>query len=143
MLDYQKHSEMHRFVRELNNLYISSPELWEIDDSWDGFRWIDADRANDNVVIYERTDASGSNFTVLVHFSPVYRENYEFPVQRPGKYEIIFDSDLQKFGGGNSLCGQKLCTLGYDERNPENSENSNIIRFNLPGYCGLILKRSE
>ncbi len=137
MLDFPMHSKMQKFVRVLNNLYLSSPQLWEIDDSWDGFKWLEADRAEDNAVIYERIDALGKSYTVIVHFSPVQRKSYEFPVDRPGKYRVVLNSDLEEFGG-SSFLKDELITVSEGEKS-----GSCLLRFDLPGYCGLILERTE
>ena len=40
LLDYDAHKNMQSYVAQLNKFYLKSPELWEIDYSWDGFSWI-------------------------------------------------------------------------------------------------------
>ena len=76
MLSYPRHAEMQRYLRRLNHLYINSPELWRIDDGWDGFSWLEADRARDNVVAYRRLDGRGGELIVVINYSPVDRPDY-------------------------------------------------------------------
>ena len=54
LLQYEKHAGVHDFVKALNHYYRSTPALWQSDDSYDGFRWIDADNSSDNVYTYFR-----------------------------------------------------------------------------------------
>ncbi|MDF3003124.1 MAG: 1,4-alpha-glucan branching enzyme, partial [Bacillota bacterium] len=43
LLDFEMHKKFLAFSRDLNHLYLLSSELWEMDDSWDGFKWINPD----------------------------------------------------------------------------------------------------
>lgn len=142
MLDYPRHTEMQRFVKELNRIYKITPALWEIDDSWDGFKWIDADRNNDNTVIYERRDTDGKAFTVIVNFSPVDKKGYEFPVERGGKYKVVLNSDLYKYGGNNFLDGDTVSTVKYPLAGM-GRKGTNCLKLDLPAYCGIILKKTS
>lgn len=142
MLDYPRHTEMRRFVKELNRIYKSTPALWEIDDGWDGFKWIDADRNNDNTVIYERRDTDGKTLTVIVNFSPVDKKGYEFPVERGGKYKVVLNSDLYKYGGNNFFDGETVSTVKYPPAG-KGRKGTNCLKFDLPAYCGIILKKTS
>lgn len=142
MLDYPRHTEMRRFVKELNRIYKSTPALWEIDDGWDGFKWIDADRNNDNTVIYERRDTDGKALTVIVNFSPVDKKGYEFPVERGGKYKVVLNSDLYKYGGNNFFDGETVSTVKYPPAG-KGRKGTNCLKFDLPAYCGIILKKTS
>lgn len=55
LLDYDAHRDVHRFVKTLNKYYKETPALWQTDDTFDGFNWIDADNASDNVYTYFRS----------------------------------------------------------------------------------------
>ena len=37
LLEYPLHQKFHRFIKELNQLYLAQAPLWEMDDSWAGF----------------------------------------------------------------------------------------------------------
>lgn len=129
------------FVRTLNHFYRLHSELWEIDDSWDGFQWIEADRATDNVVIYKRFNIQGKAIIVVVNFSPVDRKNYEFQLEMAGKFGVMLNSDDYSFGGKNVL-DKKILKTEYVEYVQEGKRTKKrILRFDLPAYSGIILKR--
>lgn len=138
ILKYPRHTEMQRYVRALNRLYLERPELWEIDDSWEGFRWIEADRAADNTVIFERYDASGKSVTVVINFSPNKRENYEYMADKQGKYIIIMNSDRYEFGGTNTIKTDYIKTF---PKKMSDGSRRHIMRFDLPAYSGIIMKK--
>ena len=137
MTDYPRHAEMQRFVAELNNLYLSSPQLWEIDDSWDGFEWINADDGDNNVVSYIRRDVRGRRLVVVVNYSPVKRENYKLCLPL-GTYTEILNTDLYCYGGRNIQNEGKLSTV---RQKGDTDRKNGILSLTLPPLSGLILKK--
>ncbi len=143
MLKYPRHTEMQRFVKELNHVYLSLPELWEIDDSWAGFGWIEAERANDNVVIYNRYDTNGRAVTVIINFSPVDRKDYTFPLDAPGKFRVILNSDLYKFGGKNYFSDDVLVGETEIYKTPSGVIEQNFLKFDFPAYSAIIIRKED
>lgn len=141
MTDYPRHTEMQRFVKFLNGLYLKSSELWEIDDSWDGFKWIDADRTHDNAVIYERKNSNGKSLTVVINFSPLDREGYEFEVSGGNCYEVVLNSDLYKFGGRCVNPDEFYPVFREKYRKDGKTLTRRYLKFDLPAYTALILKK--
>lgn len=160
MLDYPKHSEMKLYVKALNNFYKSSPSLWEIDDSWEGFRWIDADLNELNIISYRRIDAKGNEYIVVINFSPARRENFELRVPESGTYDEIFTSDELKFGGSGVKNGKtasfEVCSeTGFEKlselydisempsctNEAKQKECGHHIKITLPSYGALVFKK--
>jgi len=104
LLDFEKHAKMKTFIKELNNLYISSSELYEIDYSWEGFRWLTADDRSNNVVAFERRNKKGETIICIANFSPVRHEHYRVGVDA-GRYEEILNSNLSIYGGNGRHYG--------------------------------------
>ncbi len=69
MLDYEKHREMREYVSSLNAFYLSNKELFEIDFTADGFKWILPDEAEKNLVAFRRRSISGKELVVVINFS--------------------------------------------------------------------------
>ena len=143
MLKYPRHTEMQRYVRELNHLYLSRRELWEIEDSWAGFGWVEADRSRDNVVIYNRYDTDGNAVMVIVNFSPVDRMNYKFKTDMPGKYEVLLNSDLYRFGGKNVFPSETLESTVETYETPSGEISEDVMVFDLAANSAMILRRTS
>ena len=136
MLDYPKHAAMKQYTKELNHLYKSSPELWEIDDSWDGFKWIEADQCELNTISYRRIDTKGNEYIVVLNFSPEKRDGYVVRVPYTGVYEEIFTSDEERFGGNGIKNG---CVIARTVKT--NGVTTGELDITLPAYGALIFKR--
>ena len=103
LLDYPMHSNLKNFARDLGAFYLATPALWEVDYSWEGFKWISENDRDQNIIAFTRTDKKGENLIVLINFAPVTRENYRIGVPEEGVYKQVFNSDLPEYGGwGNT-----------------------------------------
>ncbi len=123
MLRYPRHAQMQKFTARLNHLYLECRPLWEIDDSWEGFAWIDADNRDEGIISYRRIDTSGREIITVCNFVPVKRENFILRVPKAGMYTEILTSDALTFGGGGvengtvktetqkDAEGNRVCTL--------------------------------
>ena len=117
LLDFDTHARTQQFVAELNRFYLENPPLYEIDDGWNGFRWISVDDRDASVIAFCRTDGKGSELVAAFNFTPVKRDGY--PLSLPdGTYEEVFSTDDVRFGGSgikNGVCavrgGQCSVTL--------------------------------
>jgi len=140
MIDYPRHTEMQRYVKNLNHFYLDTPELWEIDDSWDGFEWIEPDLADLNIISYRRKDKKGKEIIVVLNFAPVERAGFTVRVPKMGRYEEILSTDRYEFGGKNRLNEEGVrsrIVIG------ENGEKYNVIDITLPALGGVIFKKQQ
>ena len=100
LLDDPRHSGLSRWVRDLNALYRSTPELHELDTHPDGFLWVDADDAEQSVLGFLRLGKSGGSTTLVVaNFTPIPRQNYRVGVPRAGHWAEILNGDATVYGG--------------------------------------------
>jgi 1,4-alpha-glucan branching enzyme len=135
LLEYDQHAAHQRYVAELNHLYLSTPALYEIDDSWKGFRWIDADNAEQSVLSYRRIDSRGREVIVVVNFADRSYENYSIGVPDPGVYEEIFNSDAIRFGGEGRVNDAPIRTR------PERLHQlPDTLNFTLPPLSVLVFR---
>ena len=112
LLEYESHSRLQHYVSELNQLYLKTPAMWQVDDSWDGFKWIDADNREQSIFSYRRIDKKGNEVIVLLNFTPVVREDFMLGVPYSGVYEEIFNSDSEEFGGSGVVNIGDMKTTG-------------------------------
>ena len=100
LLDSPMHSGVQRLVRDLNTLYRSVPALHERDDSPDGFQWIDAGNADQNVLSFLRRDAGGHpEVAVVANLAPVVREGFMVGLPLPGRWREAINTDASEYGG--------------------------------------------
>ena len=109
LLDYDAHRQMQDYVRELNHFYKDHPAFWQIEDSWDGYQWIDANDSSRNLLSYIRKDEAGHEIVVLANFSPVAWEDCIIGIPDAVSYTVALSSDEARFGGsGNDLGVMKV-----------------------------------
>ena len=102
LLQYPLHSQLQTMVRELNWWYRREPALYEVDDAYSGFEWIDLQDAESSVITFIRFAKDRGNFIVFAcNFTPVPRVGYRIGVPSEGLYREIFNTDSELFGGSN------------------------------------------
>lgn len=105
LLGEKNNRGLHDYVKELLMIYRKYPAAYELDDSWDGFEWMNADDAENSVYSFVRKSSTGRNSLLFVlNMTPVRREAYRVAVPKNKKYKLILNSDEERFGGwGNEL----------------------------------------
>ena len=100
VLDYAPHQGLLRLVEDLNRLYREVPALHGGDFDPAGFEWIDCHDAEHSVLVYLRR-AHDDVAVVALNFTPVPRFDYRIGLPGEGDYEEVFNSDSERYGGGN------------------------------------------
>ncbi len=135
LLEYEKHRQTLEYVRAANNFYLKHSQMWEIDDGWEGFKWINADDADRNVISYRRINKKGKELIFIINFSPVKWENYWIGLPEKKTYRVVFDSNAAEYGGSAELAVKKLETVdGACCDLPQHAE------LDLPGLTALVLE---
>lgn len=99
LLDYEKHGQVHKFVKDLNHFYKNDKPLFEIDTSFDGFQWIDHSNADDSIIAFQRLDKKGKYTIFVCNFTPNPRESYRIGLPEEATYRYAFNSDSEEYGG--------------------------------------------
>ena len=102
LLGYEKHAALQHYVAALNHFYLQNPPLYERDCDWSGFSWIDADNADQGVLVYRRIDTRGREILVILNMTPVKREGFRVGVPLHGEWREVFNSDLAEYGGAGT-----------------------------------------
>lgn len=118
MLNYEYHRKLNIYIKVLNDFYLDNSELWEIDYSWDGFKWISNDDYEQNIISFKRINKSGSEMIAVVNFSPTERHQYVIGAHE-GTYTEVFNTNASEFGGTGSgnygaIVSSKGAIHGYD-----------------------------
>jgi 1,4-alpha-glucan branching enzyme len=101
LLQFPMHDGLRRLVQHLNYLYKNEPALWQFDDSYEGFEWIDFHDAESSIVAYYRKAQDGPNLIFAVNATPVPRHAYRIGAAGEGWYEEILNTDAETYGGSN------------------------------------------
>jgi 1,4-alpha-glucan branching enzyme len=110
-------------IATLNRFYIEQPALWEWDNDWRGYEWIDFSDWEKSIISYMRK--AEDSYLVCVHnFTPEYWPDYQIPLKGAKKIIEVFNSDHEDFGGSHKI-------------NPEVSEN---FRIHMPPLATMIFE---
>ena len=130
LLEYDTHRDMQGYVRKLNHLYKENPAFYQLDNTYDGFKWLVVDDAVQNVVAFYREDEKGNRIIAIINFSDVWRKDYTFGVPDEGKYEVIMNSNAKDFIGGDVYSTQAVPMHGHEQS----------LKIMLEGNSALYLK---
>ena len=100
LLNYQRHAEIQRWVKALNNLYRSEPALYQLDCDTAGFEWIDANNASQSLISFVRKGKSADDvFIIVCNFTPMTYFDYRIGVPRGGLWKELLNGDVREYGG--------------------------------------------
>lgn len=94
-----EHEGIAKLVSDLNSLYRSYPELYALDDSPDGFEWINHISARDCYLTFARKGRQKEEILLVAANFAGIPQDITTGVPAAGKYKEIFNSDDAKYGG--------------------------------------------
>lgn len=135
LLDNELNRGMQEYVAELLSLYRKNPCLYEMDNSWDGFEWVNADDAERSTYSFIRK-VSGSrkrNLLFVLNMTPVERKDYCVGVPKKKNYNLVLNSCEKRFGGnGENVPASILAKAEPCDNRPYR------ITFDLPAYGAVV-----
>ncbi len=138
LLENPDHKHMQEYVKELLHMYKKYPAMYELDHSWDGFEWVNANDNERSIFSFIRKSRDGKNCLLFVcNFTPVAREDYRVGVPTGKSYRLIFNSDDAKFGGS----GEER-PVSYRPKKQECDGRDYSIAYPLPAYGVAVFKFS-
>ena len=135
LLDYESHRKTKDYIRTLNHYYLAHPALWQVEDNWDGFRWLNADDNTRSVITYYRADEKGKKSLVLCNFAASRWEDYRMGVPEAGTYRVALCSEEEQYGGA----GFDRETLYRSEEQPL-GQWAHSITLDVPPLSCMILE---
>lgn len=113
----EEHMKLKNFMKDLLHLYRRNPAMYQLDYSWDGFEWINADDGDRSIFSFIRKDRSGKkNLLFVVNMTPVPRPDYRVGVPKRGKYTLLFDENGARPGRVSDLPSVKAVRQECDGR---------------------------
>jgi len=135
LLDAEINRKTQAFFRAANRFYQKTPELWEMDFRQQGFEWLVPDDNHNNVAVFLRRDAEGSDLLCAVNFSPNAYPDYRVGVPDHRRFVEVFNTDAREFGGG-----------GYGNAEPVEVETvpshgrDYSVSLRIPPFGGVFLR---
>ena len=136
LTEQHRNKGLSRLIQHLNWLYTHEPSFYELDDSYEGYEWIDFSDADNSVWSFMRKSCSGERIVFVVNATPVVREGYRVGVPQPGFYEEILNTDAETYGGSN--VGNYGGVEAHEYWNWQNQPHS--IEINLPPLSVIAFK---
>jgi 1,4-alpha-glucan branching enzyme len=99
LLDNADHAGVLRLVGDINRAYTDSPALWQLDNSPEGFEWIDANDAGNNVFSWLRWGTNGEVMACVANFSAVPHYGYRLGLPSSGTWREVVNTDAGEYGG--------------------------------------------
>ncbi len=125
---------MHDYMSELLKLYRKYPCLYEIDNDWAGFEWMNADDKDRSIYSFVRRTADGKQHMLFVlNMTPVEYPKYRVGVPMNKKMKLLLNSDEERFGGnGHELPVELKPKKGDCDRRKQ------YVEFALPPLTAAI-----
>ncbi len=100
LLDQAPHKGMQSLIKDLNNLYTSSPALYQQDCKHQGFEWVEENSNEDSIFAWIRYGFEGQAPILAVsNFTPVERTGRRIGVPHAGKWVEKLNTDSTYYGG--------------------------------------------
>lgn len=131
ILTYPIHDAFHRFMKNLNLLYLEHPALYRNDYSTDGFRWIDCHQEERCIYAFERISEK-ERLLAVFNFSDQTQEDYEITLDNAKKLTLLLASDASEYGG----------TKTYKDADREMTLKKHCAVFSLSSHSAVYYKIS-
>ena len=137
LLGYHTHHSFNRFFRDLSHIYKHHSCLSHHDYKHHGFKWIDADNANQSIYSYYREDEE-SVVIVILNMTPVSYESYRIGVPYKGSYTEIINTEKDIYDGCNMCNFEPLVSEKHEAHRFDNS-----ILVRIAPFAGVYLEMKK
>ncbi len=94
LLENEENKNMQNYMKDLLHMYQKYSAMYELDDSWDGFEWVNADDSSRSIFSMIRRNKDKKNSLLFViNMTPVAREDYMVGAPCKGRYTLIFNEN--------------------------------------------------
>ena len=134
LLENPNHQKISKWMKELLHIYKRNRCLYELDSSWEGFEWINANDADRSIFSFIRKSKDGkNNLLFVINFTPVERPDYRVGVPKSGTYSLILDSEHGLYKRGEHAFSAR-------SRKSECDGQPYSFAYPLPAYGAAIFK---
>lgn len=138
MLRFPIHDAFHHYIKELNHLYLTRPELYAEEMAESGFEWLDCHQEEKCIYVIRRNGGGKSLMAVFNFSGNVQEYKLQLPemeakdASMPGqelRLRVILHSGWERFGG-TVREGEERYTVDGD----------GVFRASLPMFSGILFE---
>ncbi|MDD7050828.1 MAG: 1,4-alpha-glucan branching protein GlgB [Lachnospiraceae bacterium] len=136
LLENPLNKGMQEYVKELLRLYRNNSAMYEIDNDWGGFEWVNCNDSEHSVYSFIRKSGDGKKkLLFIMNMTPMVWENYRVGVPTRKKCRLLLNSDDVRFGGKGSKIAEELTPQKkvWDDR-------PYSIAFTLPAFGSAVFQ---
>ncbi|MCU7613827.1 1,4-alpha-glucan branching protein GlgB [Chryseobacterium sp. GMJ5] len=137
LLDFPVHKGLQNLVKDLNYLYKSETALYENQFNHYGFEWVEANDETHSVFTYLRKGKKRDDVLMVVLNMTPNVFDYKIGVNLATHWEIIFNSDDEKYGGSGVEADL------FKEEHEEWMNRPKSISIKLPPLAGIVLRMTK
>jgi len=135
LLNEPEHKGIQDHMKNLLSLYKKYPSLWELDNSWEGFQWINCNDGDRSIFSFVRKSKDRKkNLLFVCNFTPIERGDYAVGVPVRGKYKVVLDTN------NVNIADEKIV---YTATKSECDGQPYRVDFSLPPLTAVVLEYSE
>lgn len=135
ILHYPLHDAFHRYMQELNRLYLSTPALHDGEYNPAAFEWLEANAEAQSVYIFRRGQGK-HKIVAAFNFSAHNNKGYKLHLKQPLALQEILCSDHDIYGGGTPAGCSKL------QSKPVGA-GGHMLSVPIPAFSGRLFKVIE
>ena len=140
LLEREQHKKTQNYVKDLNFLYREERSLYEVDNTYHGFDFIDPHNEEESIIVLMRKGKEEKEFIIGVfNFTPVVRYDYKIGVPYMGVYEEVFNSDDNKYWGS----GQTMENAKIHSKDEKWNNQPYQIKIKVPPLGATFIKMTE
>ncbi|NBJ98566.1 1,4-alpha-glucan branching protein GlgB [bacterium 1xD8-48] len=125
---------LHQYMKELLAIYRKYPCMYEFDNCWDGFEWLNCDDKDRSTYSFFRKSSTGkNNLLFIINMTPIAWENYKLGVPKKKKYKLLLNSAEERFGGAGGVMPKEIMAV-----KEECDYRNYSITLDLPPYAAAV-----
>ena len=125
---------LHEYMKELLSIYRKYPCMYEFDNCWDGFEWLNCDDKDRSTYSFFRKSSTGkNNLLFIINMTPIAWENYKLGVPKKKKYKLLLNSAEERFGGAGGVIPKEITAV-----KEECDYRNYSITLDLPPYAAAV-----
>ena len=131
---------MQEYIKDLNHFYKNEKAMYEIDNSYEGFDFIDPHNNDQSIIVLMRKGKNPKDFVIaVINFTPVVYYDYKVGVPYPGTYQEVFNSDDKKYWGSNQVMKESELVSKNEKWHNKNYH----INIKVPPLGAIFIKLKE